>query len=285
MNQSQIGDPAHDAPSPDMRIGDIAAFVATHWRRQPCVLSTGHDFRDLISEDEIWSDLEHGLLTPPYFSVVVDGVARDPSTLVRSRSVAGRTAHGYAEPGLVRAAIEAGATYILNHLEHWKPSVAALASDVARAVDCRTEAFAFYSPPGQRGLRAHTDGSHVLVVQVSGTKDWLVGYIDDESVATGGTHGSGNLNPADCLVATLKPGDVMYIPHGAPHQAVARRSPSLHIAITLEEPTPLDFVRDIVDAFVAGPAGAEIEATWLARSEHDRLDLLRQAFAHYVREL
>src|SRR5262249_54627347 len=104
----------------------------------------------------------------------------------------------------------------------------------------------FLSPPGKPPtIRPHLDGAHVLVLQLEGTKDWMVGdpatagtsypaFCDDDGFATG-----------LLLETTLEAGQVLYLPLGSPHCARATSHTSLHLSIEVKEPT----VRDLVEVY------------------------------------
>jgi len=47
----------------------------------------------------------------------------------------------------------------------------------------------------------------------------------------------------------MEPGDVLYLPHGFPHVATARGGTSLHLTLTITEPTPADLVEALLTTF------------------------------------
>ncbi|MGW5126944.1 JmjC domain-containing protein [Streptomyces sp. NPDC004069] len=95
------------------------------------------------------------------------------------------------------------------------------------------------APPESRGMLPHRDASHVVAVQLEGRKEWQL-YAEDDQVRSSAGLDVDADRPSHTFV--LEPGDVLYLPHGWPHDAVARDGDSLHLTFTLTEPTPDDLL-------------------------------------------
>ena len=54
-----------------------------------------------------------------------------------------------------------------------------------------------------------------------------------------------------------KPGDLIYLPRGRFHDALATEGPSIHISFAVSEPKGLDFLQIVMDEAVADPAFRE----------------------------
>jgi ribosomal protein L16 Arg81 hydroxylase len=211
--------PAPHAPALPTRlehlIGDTDAFFREHWAHQPVVLRAPVDLSGLISEEEMWAEVECGLLSRPYFTVFNEGVRTAISDMSTKRRVVGHELAGYIRPEQIHADWEAGATFKFNQAEHWHPRIRALVQGMQPHFRGGLESFVFLSPPGKTAMRAHYDGAHVFVLQVAGTKDWVFGRIHPDSTSDSTIH-EGVIPDDQRVETTLRPGDVLYMPHGTP---------------------------------------------------------------------
>ncbi|MGW5173798.1 JmjC domain-containing protein [Streptomyces sp. NPDC004082] len=263
-------------------VGDVEAFFRVHWAGQPVVLRAPGDLSGLITEEEMWEEVECGLLSRPYFTVFNEGVRTAISDMTRRRRVVGHELPGFIEPAQIREDFAQGATFKFNQAEHWHPRIRALVKAMEPHFAGGLEAFVFLSPPGKTAMQAHTDGAHVFILQVAGVKDWVVGRIDATSTSDSSLH-EGPIADHARREVTLRPGDVLYMPHGTPHYATAREGNSIHVAITIEEPT----AENLAEVVLAGFLGSA-PVTALHERHHqyrlgERTELLRRALAEYLR--
>lgn len=238
-------------------VGDTAAFFRDHWAFQPAVFRASADLTGLITEEEMWEEVDCGLLIRPYFTAFDEGVRTAVSDMTRPRTIVGHHVPGYINPAQIRADFAAGGTFKFSQPEHWHPRLRALVTALQPEFRAELESFVFLSPPGKTAIAAHMDGAHVLVLQLAGVKDWVVGRLDETSTSDSDRYTGGVIPHDRRMEVTLRPGDVLYMPHGTPHSATARIGTSLHIAVTIEEPTP----RDLANVFLAELIGhPEFEA-------------------------
>jgi ribosomal protein L16 Arg81 hydroxylase len=262
-------------------VGDTTEFFAHHWANQPVVLRAQGDLSALITEEEIWEEIDCGLLSRPYFTVFDEGVRPAISDMIRTRTVVGHELTHFINEDKIRSDFAAGATFKLNQAEHWHPRTRRLVTAMAPSFEGILKAFVFLSPPRKTAMRAHTDGAHVFVLQISGDKDWVVGTIDDKSHSDSTLH-DGEIDPAHSLHTTLHPGDVLYMPHGCPHYATARDGNSIHVAITVEEPTAEDLANVFMASFLVSTQFAEANAAFSTTDLSQTLTALRGAAEDYL---
>ncbi|MFF3216067.1 JmjC domain-containing protein [Streptomyces sp. NPDC002886] len=267
----------------DHLVGDPAAFFRDHWANQPVVLRAPTDLTGLISEQEIWDEVDCGLLSRPYFTVFNEGVRTAISDMSTQRTVVGHDLAGYIRPEQIYADFAAGGTFKFNQPEHWHPRIRELVQGMQRHFRGGLESFVFLSPPGKTAMRAHYDGAHVFVLQVQGVKDWTFGRIHPGSTSDSTIH-EGPIEDEHRVEVTLRPGDVLYMPHGTPHFATAREGNSIHIAITVEEPTAENLANVLLASFMADPRFAAFEETHHRHPLPERTRLLREALIAHLAE-
>ncbi|WP_369221629.1 cupin domain-containing protein [Streptomyces sp. R39] len=212
-------------------VGDVSTFFATYWRREPAVFDTAPnapmDIRDVDAA------LAGGLLRTPHLEMTTADERIDAARYTTSREVLFQQVAGYADHERVLDLLKGGATLLLRNTEHWHRPTAALVSRMSEELERRVEAFFFVTPPGGRGLALHRDDADVLLLQVSGSKqwtvrggpsrsDWRIGKVTEDA------------GPA-LLETTLTPGQVLYIPRGYAHSAVGRQGLSVHLSLTVRE--------------------------------------------------
>ncbi|BAJ26320.1 MULTISPECIES: cupin domain-containing protein [Kitasatospora] len=214
--------------------GDADAFAKAVAEGIPQVFRPTGRPAGLPGVEELETVLNGGLLRVPYVEMVRDGAVVEPELFCATRTVAGRRESGWADPARISALLAEGATLLLPQLDQWHAGVRAMATDIALHLGRRTEAFCFTTGAGRRGLDVHRDDADVLVVQLAGAKDWTV----HEPPADG--HWRPGLAPAPGPVAlrtALTPGEILYVPRGAPHTATGHRGLSVHLSFTIREAT------------------------------------------------
>ncbi|MET7986426.1 MULTISPECIES: cupin domain-containing protein [unclassified Streptomyces] len=262
-------------------VGDIEAFFREHWANQPVVLRAHSDLSLLITEQEMWDEVDCGLLSRPYFTIFNEGVRTAISDMTRKRTVVGHELPGFIEPERIREDFADGATFKFNQAEHWHPRIRTLVKALEPHFSGGLEAFVFLSPPGKTAMQAHMDGAHVFILQVAGVKDWVVGRVDETSTSDSVLH-EGAIPDERRIEVTLRPGDVMYMPHGTPHYATAREGNSIHVAVTVEEPTAQNLAEVFLAGFLGDPAFTALHEGHHRHSLTERTELLRRALLAHL---
>lgn len=264
-------------------IEDTDIFFAEYWAKEPSVFDAPVDFSTLISEKEIWDELDCGLLSRPYFTVFNEGVRAAMNSITTTRKVAGHELAGYANNEQIKLDFENGGTFKLSQAEHWHHAIQCLVEGMKPSFRGNIEAFVFLSPPGQTAMSAHTDGAHVFILQVSGDKNWVVGRLCETSHSDSTLH-EGGIEGENRIELTLRPGQVLYMPHGCPHYATAKAETSIHIAITVEEPTSLEMANIILADFFDDPRFLELDANHHTKSNAENVNILRHHLSSFISE-
>ncbi|GGT02474.1 MULTISPECIES: JmjC domain-containing protein [Streptomyces] len=215
-------------------VGDTDAFLDDRWQTAPAVFRHGPGTGPAapLTLEEVDTAVAGGLLRVPHLEVARAGDPVHSSRYTRTRTVAGVTTPGYADPDRLRRLLAEGATLVLRNVEHWHPATRELTGRLEEELGRRVEAFFFVTPPGAQGLDLHRDDADVLLLQVTGSKRWTVRDRPDGPDWSPGA--TGDAGPV-LLAETVRPGEVLYIPRGSAHEAVGGDGLSSHLSLTIRE--------------------------------------------------
>lgn len=142
---------------------------------------------------------------------------------------------GLIDPIKVAKLFAAGATIIINNLDQLAPHVRATLARLESELGIHAQANLYLTPGGAQGFAPHFDSHDVLLVQCVGQKQWRL-YDSPRGLPMRGER----FNPTETRAGELttelllQTGDVLYIPRGLMHDAVAvDDGPSLHVTIGL----------------------------------------------------
>jgi ribosomal protein L16 Arg81 hydroxylase len=136
-----------------------------------------------------------------------------------------------------------GATLIIDRVHKLVPEIADFASQLRHSMGYRVQVNMYCSFPSQQGFGCHYDTHEVFILQIDGQKEW---HIFGETLRYPlPTQKSASLSSPDgqpYLSCILKPGDVLYIPRGHWHYAIALEQPSLHLTAGVHCKTGIDLL-------------------------------------------
>lgn len=208
-----------------------AVFAAPRDERAP-----GDSFEDLFSlaaVDELISG--RGLRTP-FLRLAKSGRTLPDAAFTLGGGV-GAGIGDQVSDDRVRREFADGATIVLQGLHRtWAPLTTfgqSLAAELGHPVQIN----AYITPPQNQGFDHHYDIHDVFVVQVHGTKRWIVHAPVFDAPLRSQTWDQRAADVARAaegpplLELTLGPGDVLYLPRGFVHAAVAQGEISAHLTI------------------------------------------------------
>ncbi|NES86183.1 MAG: hypothetical protein F6K10_35120 [Moorea sp. SIO2B7] len=140
-----------------------------------------------------------------------------------------------------------GATLIIDQVDKYDEKVGKFATAVAAETGQPNQVTMYYSQQDNQGFSLHYDTHDVFILQLSGFKNWIVLHPTIEfPLFHQKVHGS-NPPQEPYLECTLGPNDVLYIPRGHWHKAVATKEASLHLTLGILERTGIEFLGWLVD--------------------------------------
>ncbi|MCF3960672.1 cupin domain-containing protein [Streptomyces fuscigenes] len=248
-------------------------FARDVWARRPLLTRRASDFTDLFSADAVDELISRRGLRTPFLRVAKEGATLPDSSFTSSGGVGATIGDQLDDTALWRS-FAGGSTLVLQALQRtWAP-VGALTSALASELGHPVQANAYVTPPQNRGFDDHYDVHDVFVLQIEGTKRWIVHepvhrdplrdqpwneYASAISAAAG--------EPA-FLDTVLEPGDVLYLPRGWLHAAEAQGAVSIHLTLGVHTWTrhslaeqlvasALDLLRDEPEMRASLPLGAD----------------------------
>lgn len=245
-------------------------------------------FDDVLSLADVDRAVTGTGLRRPALRVVRDGDVVPPSGYTRRARTGATTIDDLVDPGRVLDLFHDGATIVLQGMQRWWAPATRFCRDLELSLGHPVQANAYLTPPGAAGLAPHHDTHDVFVLQVAGTKHWVVREpaVDTPLPRHTSDHDVAAAQP-ELFALDMGPGDALYLPRGYVHSAAAQQGVSLHLTLGILATTAHDVVRELVDLagddvafrrslppgwpFDDGDAAAAVKATvtdlveWLGR--------------------
>ncbi|GIF26888.1 hypothetical protein BJ973_003528 [Actinoplanes tereljensis] len=230
-----------------------AKFAAAHWGRAPllCRAADPDGFTDLLSPAAVDELLSRRGLRTPFLRVAQQGKVLPPAKFTGSGGAGAEIADQVLDDEVMRL-YAGGATLVLQGLHRIWPPLIDFARQLGSELRRPLQVNAYLTPPGSQGFSTHYDTHDVFVLQVDGTKRWLIhepvladplekqawGGRADEVAATAAG------DPA--LDVVLAPGDALYLPRGWLHSAQAQGTRSLHLTFGIRSLTRYALVEELL---------------------------------------
>lgn len=234
-------------------------FERHHDSRPLHVPGGGGKFAQVFS----WGALNTILNMPNVWTSRTVKIARDGDTLAAEdfcRRVYGREGQAAleADPAKVRRHLRDGATIVLDFVECLSPAVASVSAALQVWFGGPVTCNLYCSWREQQGFASHFDTTDVIVLQITGSKRWRVyeGRFE-QPVEAPGFETTGypqefheRRKGAVLMTPELTPGDLLYLPRGQYHDALASSEASLHLTFGVTQATGHDVLMQLADAFV-----------------------------------
>jgi hypothetical protein len=260
-------------------------FLATVRDRSPRHFpGDAQRFGSLFSFDEMNRLLGMWRLwTDRTFKLVLDGRDVPPEEFCVSGH--GRDGHPalLVDAHRVQALLQRGATVILDVMESLSPGVRELAFALQSALGGTAVCNVYCSFESHAGFPSHYDTTEVFALHIAGVKRWRVYEGRAEQPMDRGGHSYSyqsaehheQAKSALLSEVEMHPGDVLYLPRGQYHDALATSGASLHLSFGITRATGLDFM---------GVLGESLPDDPLFRTELPHFDD-REATAAYLDRL
>jgi bifunctional lysine-specific demethylase and histidyl-hydroxylase NO66 len=211
---------------------------------------------------------------------VRDGEVLDPATWTMPARTGAVRIDDLVDPARALALFGDGATVVLQSLHRWWPPLTRFCGDLEEALGHAVQANAYLTPPGSAGLTPHHDTHDVFVLQVHGTKHWVLRepLVEAPLARHRSDHEEAARQPVTAEV-DLGPGDCLYLPRGTIHSAAAQEGTSLHLTIGVLATTVHDLLRRLLDRAADEPALRRSLPVRYAADEQAAAEAVKQAVA------
>ena len=140
-----------------------------------------------------------------------------------------------------------GQTLILNAFQHKLPKLHQFLNKLGNSWSIGLSANIYVTPAGHQGFEWHYDNHDVLVLQTEGSKEWEILH---ETPFLPDVNYKGQSTPPQqtdqAKQLTMNPGDILYIPRGIYHKAVANETSSVHITVGMYTKKVYDLIDDFM---------------------------------------
>ncbi|MFI7495627.1 cupin domain-containing protein [Kocuria sp. M4R2S49] len=242
----------------EARLIDISReeFARDVWGRTPLLTRRAGGFSDLFSADAVDELISRRGLRTPFLRVAKDGSTFPDSSFTSPAGVGATISDQLDDTALWRRFAD-GATLVLQALHRtWEP-VADLSAALGGELGHPVQANAYITPPQNRGFDDHYDVHDVFVLQIAGTKRWVLHepvhpdplrdqpWTDRRSAVAEAAKGEAHLD------VVLEPGDALYLPRGWLHAAQAQGTVSIHLTLGIHNWTRHGLAEQVAQAALA----------------------------------
>ncbi|MGD9507706.1 MAG: cupin domain-containing protein [Geminicoccaceae bacterium] len=152
------------------------------------------------------------------------------------------------DPEKVQQFLARGATMVLNFIDQFTPELRAFSRALGRELGGTVQANLYLSSKRKQGFNAHFDFHDVFAMHVMGEKTWSVFQGRCEWPIKHPMFEGWSREQHDQIKGelwrdvTLRPGDLLYLPRGQYHYALADDGPCVHLAWGVTYPIGMDVV-------------------------------------------
>ena len=223
-------------------------FLREIYGRRPVYIPGQKDrFSDLLPWDVINDILfQHRLKDDARFKIAKDGNVTRLGSYVKKypRLENGGEVEGHRSLNIISLirALREGATLIIDNIDQMHAPSAALCRTLEQELCDLVDAGVYASWHSSTGFKTHYDDCDVFIVQVSGRKNWRI-FEPNRRFPIENDRARPLSPPKEVYWAgELRSGDLLYIPRGWWHDALALGEPTLHITVGVWRAIGLDFL-------------------------------------------
>jgi ribosomal protein L16 Arg81 hydroxylase len=259
----------------------LARFLKEVWGETPLHLRGARSrFAGLFSWRILNQLLATQRLEPPRLRLAQAGVpTRALEPIVRYRTTpAGRQDPHLDVPALNRA-LARGATLILSAAHDMHPPLAAMTREFANLFLAEPNVNAYATFGRQSGFGPHWDHHDVFILHIAGRKRWVIYGASRRYPLFRDVRTNGSRPLRAQSRHWLQPGDLLYIPRGHWHDALAVDEPTLHLTLGVPTASGIDFLNWLADDMRAVELARKNIPLFDARRSADWLRLVARAVA------
>jgi ribosomal protein L16 Arg81 hydroxylase len=265
--------PQRYAPGFEELAGNEPQFFQNYFSKAPLLRRAAlrADPECLLSICDLDEILRSEAIRFPYVQILRNGDFVPADEFTQSLQEGDKRVPGVIIPSRVVEYFRCGSTITWAALHHFRPNMRDLALMLSEKFATQSGVTAVLTPANKQGFYPHCDPNDVFVVQLLGTKHWRVWPVL-EAPNGGALHfsASGEELADPIIEATLGPGDILYLPTGAPHVAATGNEISLHLGAMVRPARWSELLKLIVAEIVDNDQGFW-DVAHLSQSRHEAL--------------
>ncbi|MCC7275160.1 MAG: cupin-like domain-containing protein [Alphaproteobacteria bacterium] len=155
-------------------------------------------------------------------------------------------------PALVTEWLRRGASLVLNNISELNDGMAEIAAGLRAATGAGVQANLYFSRRGRQAFAPHYDTHEVFALHCHGEKRWRI-FANRADAPTQRSQAVdrdlGHKRPEGERMheVTLRPGDLLYLPRGQFHDALASSEATIHVSFAVSMPIGVDLLRFLAD--------------------------------------
>ncbi len=227
-------------------------FFADFHHQKPLHVSGGPDkFASVMSWDALNRMLEMDVWTPQSLKLYLDAQQVPPGGYCR-RTV-NRNWQQVMQPDaeMVAAMIRRGASLLLDQVETLHSGVLSVVNTLQDRLGAKCSANLYFSCNARRAFDSHCDRHDAYALQIYGSKRWCIyegradNPIEHELFKNVPQIEYDRMKGRVAEELEMQPGDLLYLPRGQFHDALASSEISVHVTFGCTEPIGLDWLTQL----------------------------------------
>ena len=182
--------------------------------------------------------------------------------------------------------VHRGATLIVENADNLEHNIRHFLNRLSDEICTSTRINLYLSFPDKQGYTIHYDTHDFFILQIEGYKHWDV-YPQTIESPLFFQKKHARTPPSEeqaYLSCTLGKGDVLYVPKGHWHKAMAVREPSVHLTLAVFVPTGIDFLSWFVDELREDPV-IRRSLPFFTKEDFDKSPYIKEQLSEYVQAL
>ncbi len=236
---------------------DVDTFHNTvRGRRWLHVPGASEKTSSIFNWDHLNTILNMDVWTAGTVTIMLDGQRAPPMAYCNRTVNRNKLSVMQPDPGKIIDLMRHGASMVLDDIASLVPSVGAVAEILKRTFHAKAAANVYFSQKRHRAFQAHYDRHDVFSLQIHGEKIWRVyrGRADnpiehDRFLNIPQAEYDGLKGAIDQEVR-MAPGDLLYLPRGLCHDALAVSDLSLHLTFSCALPMGLHLIEDMMERLI-----------------------------------
>lgn len=232
-------------------------FAEYHGRKPLHIPGTPEKFASVMSWEALNRILEMNVWNSYSLQLMMDRQRVPPGAYCRDAVDRNQQRQMQPDSEKVSAFIARDASLLLNEIESLHPGVLAVVETLESAIGGKSSANLYCSWKERQAFDSHCDKHDVYALQIIGEKRWNVyqGRDDNpiEHPAFKNVPQAENDRKKGPVAerVRMRPGDLLYLPRGQYHDALASSKASVHVTFSCSEPKGLDWLTTLWKQAVA----------------------------------